>query len=47
MAASTERRTPPKTRAFTNHVVPNRSANWTTFLVSRRRNAAPMAARSR
>jgi hypothetical protein len=32
---------PAKTKAFTNHVVPNSSANWTTLFVSKRRNADP------
>ena len=38
---------PAKTSAFTNHVVPNSSANCTTFFVSSSRNAAPMKNRSR
>jgi hypothetical protein len=32
---------------LTNHVVPNRSANWTTLFVSSRRKATPMRKRSR
>ena len=45
-ASSTEMRTPPNTKAFTNQVVPNRSANCTTFFVSSSRNATPMKKRS-
>ena len=45
-APSTASRMPANTSAFTSHVVPNRSANCTTFFVSRSRNAAPMKNRS-
>ena len=34
------------TSALTSQVLPNSSANWTMFLVSSSRNAAPMQARS-
>ena len=46
IAARTLRSTPAKTAAFTAQVVPKSSANWTTFLVSNRRKAAPMKKRS-
>ena len=46
-ARYTARRTPAKTREFTNQVVPNSSANCTMLLVSSSRKAAPMNARSR
>ena len=46
IAARTLSSTPAKTSEFTNQVVPNSSANWTTFLVSSSRNAAPMKDRS-
>ena len=42
IARYTLRRTPVKTSAFTNHVVPKSSANCTTLFVSSKRNAAPM-----
>src|SRR6266581_7817666 len=45
-AANTDTRTPAVTRALTNQVVPNSSANWTMFLVSSSRKAAPMKNRS-
>ena len=46
IAASTLSSTPAKTAALTAQVVPKSSANWTTFLVSSNRNAAPMKNRS-
>ena len=46
IAASTLRSTPAKMKAFTAQVVPNSSANCTTFLVSSSRKAAPMKNRS-
>ena len=45
-ASSTDTSTPMKTRALTNHVVPNSRANCTTFFVSRSRKATPMKNRS-
>ena len=46
IASRTESRIPANTRAFTNHVVPKRSANCTTLFVSSSRKAAPMKKRS-
>ena len=46
-ASSTDTSTPPKTRALTNHVVPNSKANCTTLFVSNSKKAAPMHSRSR
>src|SRR3984885_5619973 len=46
-ARYTDISTPAKTSELTNQVVPNSSANCTTFLVSSSMNAAPMQARAR
>src|SRR5205085_3143193 len=45
-ARRTLSKTPKNTSALTNHVVPKNSAKRTTFIVSNRRNAAPMKNRS-